>query len=103
MTGIGDSLRTERTEAMNDLLQLAMNAHGGMTRWRQVSKISAHVSISGAMWGCAPDRPEPRLACGFPTNATKMFIRANTLKAFELPRGPWMPRAAQVNSRAWSV
>jgi hypothetical protein len=35
---------------MNDLLQLTVHAHGGMTRWQKLSEISAHVSISGALW-----------------------------------------------------
>jgi hypothetical protein len=51
MTGICDSPEPERTNAMNNLLQLAVHAHGGMTRWRQLSEISAHVSISGTLWG----------------------------------------------------
>jgi len=38
-------------KAMHDLLQLAVHAHGGMQRWEQLTEISAHVSISGAMWG----------------------------------------------------
>jgi len=50
LTELGIS-EPERTEAMRDLLQLAVHAHGGMTRWRQLTEISAHVSISGALWG----------------------------------------------------
>jgi hypothetical protein len=35
---------------MNELLNLAINAHGGMDRWEKVSSISAAASITGAIW-----------------------------------------------------
>jgi hypothetical protein len=35
---------------MNDLLELAVKAHGGLDRWRQLTEITAHVSISGTLW-----------------------------------------------------
>jgi hypothetical protein len=35
---------------MNDLLQLAVDAHGGLARWDQLKRIKASVSITGAVW-----------------------------------------------------
>lgn len=35
---------------MNDLLKLAVNAHGGMPRWEQLSRFRAGASITGAIW-----------------------------------------------------
>lgn len=35
---------------MNDLLELAIAAHGGMPRWQNVRSLSAHVAIGGAIW-----------------------------------------------------
>lgn len=35
---------------MSDLLELAVKAHGGLDRWRELTEITAHVSVSGAMW-----------------------------------------------------
>ncbi len=35
---------------MNDLLQLAVNAHGGLERWNRVRSIQAAASITGAIW-----------------------------------------------------
>src|SRR6266542_1166656 len=35
---------------VNDLLQLAVNAHGGMERWGQISRFRAAASITGAIW-----------------------------------------------------
>jgi hypothetical protein len=35
---------------MNDLLELAMAAHGGSDRWAQVKKITAQVAIGGGLW-----------------------------------------------------
>jgi hypothetical protein len=35
---------------MNDLLKLAVEAHGGLGRWNQLSFVKANVSITGAIW-----------------------------------------------------
>lgn len=36
---------------MNDLLKLAVDAHGGMQRWERISRFRAAGSITGAIWG----------------------------------------------------
>lgn len=36
---------------MNDLLERAVAAHGGLDRWKQVNSITANASITGALWG----------------------------------------------------
>jgi hypothetical protein len=35
---------------MNDLLQMAVDAHGGLKRWHQVNSIRVAASITGAIW-----------------------------------------------------
>ncbi len=35
---------------MNDLLQFAIDAHGGLDHWRRWSSLSADLSIGGALW-----------------------------------------------------
>lgn len=35
---------------MKNLLDTAIEAHGGSDRWRQLDRLTAHVSIGGAMW-----------------------------------------------------
>lgn len=35
---------------MNDLLELALTAHGGLARWRQMSTARARLQIGGAIW-----------------------------------------------------
>ena len=35
---------------MNDLLQVAADAHGGLARWNQLKMVKASVSITGAIW-----------------------------------------------------
>ena len=35
---------------MNDLLKLAIEGHGGLQRWEQLSRFRAAVSIAGAIW-----------------------------------------------------
>ena len=35
---------------MNDLLQKAVDAHGGLKRWSEISKITVAASLTGAIW-----------------------------------------------------
>jgi hypothetical protein len=35
---------------MNDLLQVAIDAHGGLSRWNQLKKVNASLSITGEIW-----------------------------------------------------
>jgi hypothetical protein len=35
---------------MNDLLRLAVDAHGGLARWNRLKTVKASVSITGAIW-----------------------------------------------------
>jgi hypothetical protein len=35
---------------MSDLLDLAIHAHGGLTRWNELSRFRAEVAITGAVW-----------------------------------------------------
>ena len=35
---------------MSDLLELAINAHGGWERWQQLRSLSAHVRVGGTVW-----------------------------------------------------
>jgi len=36
--------------AVNDLLKLAIERHGGLPRWEQVSRFRVAASITGAIW-----------------------------------------------------
>lgn len=35
---------------MNDILEFAMNGHGGLDRWREFAAISVHLSQGGVLW-----------------------------------------------------
>ena len=35
---------------MNDLLQLAVNAHGGIDRWNKLTWVDTDLSMTGAIW-----------------------------------------------------
>ena len=35
---------------MDDLLKLAIEAHGGLERWHQFNRVRANASIAGALW-----------------------------------------------------
>ena len=44
---------------MNDLLELALDAHGGLERWSKFSKVSVEMSLGGVAWSVFghPDNP----------------------------------------------
>lgn len=35
---------------MNNLLQKAVDAHGGLKRWNEISKVRVAASLTGAIW-----------------------------------------------------
>ncbi len=35
---------------MNDLLQVAVDTHGGLSRWNQLKRVRANLSVTGAIW-----------------------------------------------------
>jgi hypothetical protein len=35
---------------MNELLEFALEAHGGLARWRELTEIKADLSVTGALW-----------------------------------------------------
>ena len=45
---------------MNDLLQLAIEAHGGLERWSQLTNVKASLSVTGNLWQlkAQPDAPK---------------------------------------------
>jgi len=43
-------LELQPRSRVNDLLKLAVEAHGGLTRWNRLAAVEAHLSISGALW-----------------------------------------------------
>ena len=49
MNSVGVSPRFAVKE-MNDLLRLAVDAHGGLARWNRLKTVKASVSITGAIW-----------------------------------------------------
>jgi hypothetical protein len=67
---------------MNALLQVAVNAHGGLERWNQLKRLKASVSITSAIWQLKgkPDvqEREKRLRVGI--NATARACRSTRVK-----------------------
>ncbi len=53
---------------MNDLLALALDAHGGLERWAQITQVEADLAITGAVWH----------AVGKPDFFAHVTFRANT-------------------------
>jgi hypothetical protein len=44
--------------AMNDLLTLAVDAHGGLVRWNQFKAVNARMSVEGVLWQTKGHLPE---------------------------------------------
>ena len=55
---------------MDDLLKLAIEAHGGLERWRQFKEARASVSITGALWHLFEDRPATSQESGLTKEST---------------------------------
>ena len=43
---------------MKNVLELALEAHGGLTRWSQLKTVTADLSVTGALWQIKGDAPE---------------------------------------------
>ena len=37
---------------MNDLLKMAVEAHGGLSRWNELATVKANVSVTGVSTSC---------------------------------------------------
>ena len=49
---------------MKNVLELALEAHGGLTRWSQLKTVTADLSVTGALWqikGHAPELQQIRI------------------------------------------
>jgi hypothetical protein len=42
---------TEEKNIMDSLAKLAIDAHGGLDRWKQFETVSAHLVQGGVLWG----------------------------------------------------
>src|SRR2546429_9734617 len=47
---VRERISREGTRPMSDLLDLALKAHGGLDRWREVKRVDARVSLTGALY-----------------------------------------------------
>ena len=76
---------------MNDLLQQAVNAHGGLKRWNEISRITVAASITGVIWFVksqgdylkdvvmAVDTTKERLITDFPGQDKRFLFEPNRL------------------------
>jgi hypothetical protein len=76
---------------MNDLLQKAVDAHGGLKRWNEISKITVAASLTGAIWFVksqgdylkdvimAVDTTKERLVTDFPGQDKRFIFEPNRL------------------------
>ena len=76
---------------MNDLLQKAVDAHGGLKRWNQISNITVAASLTGAIWFVKSqgdylknvvmtiDTTKERLVTDFPGQDKRFIFEPNRL------------------------
>ncbi|MBO0788399.1 MAG: hypothetical protein J2P33_20250, partial [Actinobacteria bacterium] len=55
---------------MNDLLDTAVAAHGGLDRWNQVKSITVDASVTGALWALK-SKPDALNDVRFETDTTR--------------------------------
>jgi len=65
---------------MNDLLQLAIDAHGGAARWREVQSIGVRMNLTGMLYTVK----------GFPEGLTNVVVKADAHRPYVTitPYGP---------------
>ena len=69
------------TRTMSDLAKYAIDAHGGLDRWRQLKTVSAHLRQGGALWrlkGQEGALKDVRVTVG---------LRSEWTSAFAIPSG----------------
>lgn len=105
---------------MNDLLQTAMAAHGGLERWRRVKTIRVAASITGAIWFAkgqgdylknvvmTVDTREQRLVTEFPDQdkrfvfePAKLVMQKNDGSIIQVRENPAASFAGQTRETTW--
>jgi hypothetical protein len=105
---------------MNNLLQTAVDAHGGLSRWHELSTITAAASITGAIWFVKSqgdylknvimtvDTKRERLITDFPGQDKRFVFEPSKLvmahvdgRAIETRRDPEQSFAGQQRETPW--
>ena len=99
---------------MNDLLQFAVNAHGGLKRWNEISTITVAASLTGAIWFVKSqgdylkdvvmtvDTTKERLVTDFP-GQDKRFIFEPQQSGHGTPRWHAHPGSARIQRKSSSA
>src|SRR6267378_1531175 len=98
---VRERISREGTRPMSDLLDLALKAHGGLDRWREVKSLDARVSLTGALYHLK-GYPE-----GVPNVTVKIDTRrpAVTISPYARPdhRGYFTPDRVWIEDRAGQI
>jgi hypothetical protein len=74
-----------------DLLDTAVEAHGGLARWNEVSSVKIDVSITGAIWDVKGQHDVLKdiamVADTQPERVTTSFVGQDRTTSFEPDRG----------------
>ncbi len=107
---------------MNDLLQTAVKAHGGLERWDEINSIKVEASITGAIWFVKSqgdylkdvvmtvDTKRERLVTGFPGQDKRFVFQPPRLvmehldgTAIEVRQDPEKSFVGQKRETPWEV
>ena len=78
---------------MNSLVQLTIDAHGGLERWRRFEYVTAHLRTGGILWGLKHqqgvlDDVNVRVALRREWTSHSPFLKPNLRTSFEPHRVP---------------
>jgi hypothetical protein len=98
---VRERISREGAKAMSDLLDLALKAHGGLDRWREVKSLDARVSLTGALYHLK----------GYPEGVPNVTVRidtrrpAVTISPYARPdhRGYFTPDRVWIEDRAGQI
>src|SRR2546430_7876536 len=98
---VRERISREGTRPMSDLLDLALKAHGGLDRWREVKSVDARVSLTGALYHLK----------GYPEGVPHVTVRidtrrpAVTISPYARPdhRGYFTPDRVWIEDRAGQI
>src|SRR5687768_16224736 len=79
---------TWKRKTMNSLVQLTIDAHGGVERWQRFEHVSAHLRTGGVLWALKPqqgvlDDVNVRVALPREWASHSPFLKPNLRTSFE--------------------
>src|SRR5271170_1903062 len=85
---------------MNELLEVAVRAHGGLDRWSQLKSLKSNMSITGTLWQ-VKSRPDVLKDIRMETELCRQQL--TTFRFGEDKRFVWTPNSVAIETADGSV